>query len=375
MAHAAGMDPLAFRLRNYAEQDPEKKLPFSSKSLRECYRQGAERFGWARRNPQPGAMRDGNWQIGYGMATATYPTRRSAAKARVRLMPDGTAIAQSGSQDLGTGTYTVMAQVAAEALGYPISKVRFELGDTSLPEAPVSGGSQTVASVSPAVRAAALAARDKLLALAVAEKDSMWQGSRAEDLFIHDGWIQSRSHSTLREPVATLLTRHGSQPVEAEGEAKPGEEKKQYSMHAFGAVFVEVRIDRDLGLIRVPRVVGAYGVGKLLNAKTGHSQLMGGVVWGISMALLEESLLDERYGRIVNNNLAEYHVPVNADIHDIDILVVPEDDPYVNPLGAKGIGEIGITGVAGAISNAVYHATGKRIRDFPITLDKLIVRG
>ncbi len=372
MAYATGMDPVAFRLRNYAEQDPDKNLPFSSKALRECYRAAAERFDWARRNPQPGSMRDSNWQIGLGMATASYPTKRSPAKARVRLMPDGTAVVQSGSQDLGTGTYTVMTQVAADALGYPVSKVRFELGDTLLPAAPVSGGSQTVASVSPAVRAAALAAREKLIALAMTGPDSMWRNATDNDIVVIDGWLRSHSDQTRREPVAAVLARHGGQPLEADGDAKQGDEKKQYSMHAFGAVFAEVHVDRDLGIVRVPRVVGAYGVGNLLNAKTGHSQLMGGIVWGISMALFEESQLDTRYGRIVNNNLAEYHVPVNADIHDIDIIVVPEDDRIVNPLGAKGIGEIGITGVGGAIANAVYHATGKRIRDLPITLDKLI---
>ncbi|MDB5888991.1 MAG: xanthine dehydrogenase family protein molybdopterin-binding subunit, partial [Rhodocyclales bacterium] len=372
MTYAAGIDPIEFRLRNYAEQDQERKLPFSSKSLRECYRAGAERFGWARRNPQPGSMRNGHWQVGLGMAGATYPTRRSAAKAKVRLMPDGTAIAQSGSQELGTGTYTVMAQVAADALGYPVSKVRFELGDTLLPEAPNSGGSQTVASVSPAVRAAALAARGKLIALALQGPDTLWRGSDANDLDIVDGWLRSRSDQTRREPVAAVLARHGSVPIEADGDARPGDERQQYSMHSFGAVFAEVNVDRDLGIVRVQRVVGAYGVGNLLNAKTGRSQLMGGIVWGIGMALLEESLLDKRYGRIVNNNLAEYHVPANADVHDIDIIVVPEDDRIINPLGAKGIGEIGITGVAGAIANAVYHATGKRVRDLPITLDKLI---
>ncbi|HEX5126018.1 MAG TPA: xanthine dehydrogenase family protein molybdopterin-binding subunit [Rhodocyclaceae bacterium] len=372
MAYASGMDPLAFRLRNYAEQDPDKNKPFSSKSLRECYRAASERFGWSRRTMQPRSMKDGRWLVGWGMATATYPTRRSPAKAKVRLLPDGTAVVQSGSQDLGTGTYTVMTQVAAENLGYPVRMVRFELGDTALPEAPVSGGSQSVASVSPAVRAAALAARAKLIDLALSESNSPWQGASLDDLTVENGWLQSRSDRSRREPVAVVLARNDGPTIEADGEAAQGEEKNQYSMHSFGAVFTEVRIDRDLGIIRVPRIVAAYGVGNLLNEKTGHSQLMGGIVWGISMALFEKSELDMRYGRIVNNNLAEYHVPVNADIYDVDVIVVPERDPHVNPLGAKGIGEIGITGVAGSIANAVYHATGKRIRDLPIRLDEFI---
>lgn len=369
MAYALGIDPVELRLRNDAAQDPEKRIPWSSKSLAACYRAGAERFGWARRNPQPGSMREGNTRVGWGMATATYPANRSAAAATARYLPDGTAQVESGSQDLGTGTYTVMTQVAADAMGMPVDRVHFSLGDTRMPEAPVSGGSQSVASVSPAVQAAGQQARDALIAAAIADASSPLHGLAAGDITVADGVLTARSGA--REPVAAVVARHGS-PIEATAKVQPGEEKQKFSMHSFGAVFVEVHVDADLGVVRVPRIVGSYGVGRLLNAKTGRSQLMGGIVWGMGMALFEESLLDTRYGRIVNNNLAEYHVPVNADVPDIDILVLDEADAYVNPLGAKGIGEIGITGVPAAIANAVYHATGRRVRELPITLDKLI---
>lgn len=369
MAYALGIDPVELRLRNDAAQDPEKRIPWSSKSLAACYRTGAERFGWARRNPQPGSMREGTTRVGWGMATATYPANRSAAAATARYLPDGTAQVESGSQDLGTGTYTVMTQVAADAMGMPVDRVLFSLGDTRMPEAPVSGGSQSVASVSPAVQAAGQQARDALIAAAIADASSPLHGLDAGAITVADGVLSA--HSGAREPAAAVVARYG-RPIEVTAKVQPGEEKQKFSMHSFGAVFAEVHVDADLGVIRVSRIVGSYGVGRLLNAKTGRSQLMGGIVWGIGMALFEESLLDPRYGRIVNNNLAEYHVPVNADVPDIDILVLDEADPHINPLGAKGIGEIGITGVPAAIANAVYHATGRRVRELPITLDKLI---
>ncbi|RZI84883.1 MAG: xanthine dehydrogenase family protein molybdopterin-binding subunit [Rubrivivax sp.] len=372
LAHAARIDPIELRLRNHADQDPHKRKPFSSKSLKACYQSGADRFGWAKRNPEPGSMRDGRWRVGYGMATATYPTNRSGAEAVARYLPDGSALVQSGSQDLGTGTYTIMTQVAADALGLPAKRVRFELGDSSMPKAPVSGGSQTAASVAPAVKQACQAARTKLIQLAIADGHSPLHQQAAEAIVVQDGWLRLKDKPSRGEPIAAVIARHGGHPIEAKAESKPGGEREQYSMHAFGAVFTEVRVDQDLGEIRVPRIVGAYGVGRLLNEKTGHSQLMGGIIWGVGMALMEETWRDPRDGRYVNSNLAEYHVPVNADIGQIDVIVVPEDDPHVNPLGAKGIGEIGITGVAGALANAVFHATGKRVRELPITLDKLL---
>jgi len=375
LAHELHMDPLELRLKNYTERDPAKDLPFSSKSLRQCYEIGAERFGWRDRNPQPRSMRQGNKLVGWGMATASYPTNRMPAECAATLLPDGTALFRSGTHDLGTGTYTVMTQVAADALGVPIDRVRVELGHSQMPEAPVSGGSMTVASVAPAVQAAGMALRLKLLGIAAADERSPLFGATADEVGVDattdGGELYLLDEPARREAMQSIAARHGG-PVEVTARAEPGDEKQKYSMHAFGAVFVEVTVDEDLGEIRVPRVVGVYGVGKLMNEKTGYSQLMGGIVWGISLALFEETMIDKRAGRAVNGNLAEYHVPTNADIQSIDVQIVDEDDPHVNPLGAKGIGEIGITGVGAAIANAVFHATGKRVRDLPITLDKLL---
>jgi xanthine dehydrogenase YagR molybdenum-binding subunit len=316
-------------------------------------------------------MRDGHWRVGLGCASATRPAKRSPCAARVRVTADGRALVQSSSADLGTGTYTVMAQVGADSLGLPVERVRFELGDTSLPEAPISAGSMTMESVGTAVAAACTAARQRLVAMAIADAASPLHGAAPADVVIEDGWLRGRADSGRRDSVAVLLTRQGGQPVEAQGNSQPGPEEKLYSMNSFGAVFAEVRVDADLGLIRVPRVVGRYGAGRIINAKTAHSQLLGGVVWGLGMALTEESVLDTRRGRFVNANLAEYHVMVHADIGEIDVDFVPEEDPHVNSLSAKGLGEVSMTGVAAAVANAVFNATGKRIRDLPLTLDKL----
>ncbi len=366
------MDPIALRLKNYAEVEPQDNKPWSSKALRECYAAGAERFGWSRRVNTPRAMRTGNTLIGLGMAGATYPANRSEAAALARILPDGTAMVASGTQDIGTGTYTVMTQVAADALGFPPERIHFALGDSSLPRAPVSGGSQSAASVSPAVQAAASAARDKLIALAVADPASPVHGAAATDVTVADGWVVLRADTSRRDPAAAIIARAGGQPIEAQATAKPGAEKQQYAFHSFGAVFVEVHVDADLGTLRVARIVGAYDVGQVLNAKTARSQLMGGMVWGVSTALHEQGLLDTRSGRFANANFAEYHVPVNADIGDLDVLFVGQPDLRFNALGVRGIGEIGITGVPAAIANAVYHATGVRVRDLPITLDKVM---
>ena len=373
LAYALKMDPVQLRLRNYAEADPESKKPWSSKSLRECYQTGAERFGWERRTPEPRSMRapDGRL-LGMGMATATYPARRSASSALARLLPDGTAYVQAGTQDIGTGTYTIMTQIAADALGLPPERVRFELGDTEMPETPVSGGSQTAASTGSAVKEAGRMARDQAIQLAIADLASPLHGLTASDIDVKDGKIFATAAPATGETYADLIARQKLPKIEAKSQTKPGPEKDQYAMHSFGAVFVEALVDPDLGEIRLNRIVGAYGAGQILNAKTGRSQLIGGVVFGVGMALMEQTVPDLRTGRIVNRDLAEYHVPVNADIPEIDITFVDEVDTVINPIGAKGIGEIGITGVVAAIGNAVYHATGVRVRDLPITLDKII---
>jgi len=334
LAYALGMDPLELRLANYAEADPATGKPWSSKMLRECYVDAAARFGWAKRPSAPRSMRERHALVGWGMATATYPAHRRPASASVRLLADGSALVRSGTQDLGTGTYTVMTQVAADALGLPPERIHFELGDTLMPPAGVSGGSTTVASVAPAVKAACEAARAK--------------------------------------KEAALAAGRSAEMIEAQAHAEEGEEKEKFASRSFGAVFCEVRVDEDLGRISVPRIVGAYSVGRLMNAKLARSQLIGGLVWGVSMALMEKTHVDPRDGRIVNANLAEYHVPVNADIGEIDVSFCDENDTNFNPVGARGIGEIGITGIPAAIANAVYHATGRRLRELPILLDHLI---
>jgi xanthine dehydrogenase YagR molybdenum-binding subunit len=370
MAVALKMDPIEFRLRNYTETDPHENKPFASKALRACYEQGAKAFGWDRRTAEPRSMRDGNTLIGWGFATSTYPTNRLASSVKVRMDGKGNVVVQCATQDIGTGTYTVMTQVASDALGLPTERIRFELGDSNLPPAPGSGGSQTVASVAPTVHAACQALVDKIKDLALADRNAGWHGQSRDSLQIRDGLVVGPDR---RVPVSVLLER-GKQPfLEAEATTKPGEEKQKFSMHAFGAQFAEVKVDPDLGVIRVSRFVGAFDGGNILNAKTARSQLIGGIVFGIGMALLEETLVDGETGRIVNTNVAEYVMPVNADIPEIETIVVPNDDRNSNPLGVKGIGELPMVGVAAAIANAVYHATGVRVRKLPIRIEDVLI--
>lgn len=375
LARELKMDPVELRLKNHAETDPEKKIPFSSKSLRQCYAQGAARFGWDRyqASPEPRSLRDGPWLIGYGMATATYPTNRSEASATACLNADGTALVLAGSQDLGTGTWTVMTQVSAGTLGLPMQKVRFELGDSILPKTPVSGGSQTAASTGSAVQAACQAVLKKLTELAVADAKSPLYGARPEDVIAEDGRLSVRGEESKSETYAALLTRARLPRLEAKAESSPDKQgKKEFSMHAFGAQFCEVRVHEDTGEVRVARWVAAMGIGKRLNEKTARSQVIGGVVFGIGMGLTEATVHDERDAKLVNPNLAEYHVPTHADVPPIDVIFVDEEDTHVNPLGVKGVGEIGIVGAPAAIANAVFHATGVRVRELPITPDKAL---
>jgi xanthine dehydrogenase YagR molybdenum-binding subunit len=376
LAVALSMDPVALRLKNYAETDPNSGRQWSSKSLRECYRIGAERFGWAKRSATPGAMRDGAVLVGYGMASASYPSFRMPASASVRLAADGLgsvrAVVQAATHDLGTGTYTVMTQLAADTLGLAPEQVRFQLGDSRMPPSPVSGGSMTTASAGSAVHKACTVGRDKLVSLAIADIASPLHGALATAVSAAEGRLFLAADPSKGESYADLLRRQPGGAVEVQGDSAPTREEGARASHAFGAVFVEVRVDRDLGEIRIPRITAAYGAGRILNAKTARSQLQGGIIWGIGMALEEETLVDPRSGRYVNADLAEYHVPVNADVGSIDVTLVDEVDPYVNPIGVKGVGEIGITGVAAAIANAVYNATGVRVRELPITLDKVL---
>jgi xanthine dehydrogenase YagR molybdenum-binding subunit len=372
LAEKLQMDPIQLRLKNYAEIDPTNRKEFSSKHLRECYQQGAERFGWNKRQAKPRSVREGNMLVGMGMATATYTANRSAAMCMVRFEKNGRVTVASGTQDLGTGTYTIMSQVAAAVLDLPIAMIDAKLGDSTLPKAPVSGGSQSAASVMPAVEAAAQQARLKLFALMAGDASTPFHGAQPEDLEFKGGKIYLKKNLSGPSVSYASYVSKQSEPIAATASAQPDQDVQQYSLHSWGAVFAEVAVDEKLGMPQVRRVTGVYDVGTLLNEKTGKSQLIGGIVWGVSLALHEGTHIDMNTGRPVNNNLAEYHVPVNADIGEIDVSVLNIPDKKFNPLGARGIGEIGITGASAAVANAIYNATGKRIREAPITPDKLM---
>jgi xanthine dehydrogenase YagR molybdenum-binding subunit len=372
LAYTLNIDPLELRIRNHAATDPSSGLPWSSKSLLECYQRGAEAFGWSRRTMEPRSMRDGRHLVGMGMATGTYPMYRMPASARARIFSDGTAVVQASASDMGPGTWTTMQIIGAEALALDLDRVRSELGDSTLPMAPAHGGSMTTASVGSAVHEACLAARAKLLALVSDDPRSPLRGATEEQVAVANGRIFLKGDSSRGETYGDILRRSRMESIEATVESQPGDEHGKYSMHAFIAHFVEVRVDSELGGLRVSRVVSACGGGRIMNEKTARTQLTGAVVGGLGMALMEETVMDHRMGRFVNPSLADYHVPVNADIPEIEAFFVEERDEHVNPLGAKGIGEVGIVGVPAAVANAVYHATGKRIRQLPITLDKLL---
>jgi xanthine dehydrogenase YagR molybdenum-binding subunit len=373
LAEKLNIDPLQLRLINYAEKDPSHDRAWTSKNLRQAYSQASERFGWSKRNPKPGQVLEGNNLIGYGMATATYPANRSASQALVRISSGGKVMAGAGTQDLGTGMYTMIAQTAAGALNMDPSQIEVKLGDSILPKAPVSGGSQSTASVTPAIRDAAMQAKLKMSELAIRDAQSPLHGLNTTDLDTKDCRLFSKADPSKSDSFADLIARNGNQPIEAQGSAEPSEGKDAYTSQSFGAVFTEVAVDKDTHMVKVRRMVATYDIGTLMNDKTGLNQLVGGIVWGVSFALQEDSHIDPIYGRTVNESLAEYHVPVNADIGEIDVTVLNIPDTKFNPLGARGIGEIGITGASAAVGNAIYNATGKRVRHYPITPDKIML--
>jgi len=371
LAEALHMDPLQLRLVNYAERDANKNLPFSSKALRDCYREGAARFGWEGRPLAPRARREGRELIGWGMATGAWDAMQNEAAARAVLTPDGRVEVSSSTADIGTGTYTAMTQIAADALGVSIHDVDFELGDTRLPKAPIEGGSWTVSSVGSAVHVACERLRNRVVELARQYGGGRFAMVARDEVRRAGNRLVCGSGSDDAIGIDALLARAGLETLEEQASVKPHEKQQAYSMGTHSAVFAEVRVDEALGTVRVTRVVSAVAAGRIVNPKTAANQIAGGVVWGIGMALHEHGQFDHALGRQMNHNLAEYHIPVNADIHDIDVLFVNEHDDIVNPLGVKGVGEIGVVGVAAAVGNAIWHATGKRVRDLPITLDKL----
>ena len=367
---AAAIDPLQLRLLNFADTNQNEGKPYSSKELRACYAQGAERFGWDRRSMEPRSMRDGHQLVGWGMATGVWEAMQNPASARAALAADGTLTVSSATTDIGTGTYTVMTQIAAAAMGLPVEQVEFKLGDSSLPTAPLQGGSFTVSSVGTAVQQACTALQGKLFEVAQRLPQSPFSGVVLEQVEFVDGQLRLRESPETALAIAEVLAASG--PLEAQADAKPDEKRDKFATATHSAVFVEVKVDEALGSIQVSRVVSAIAAGRVVNPKMARNQILGGVVWGIGMALQEETQIDHNLGRYMNHSLAEYHIPVNADIHDIEVIFVEENDDVVNALGSKGVGEIGIVGVASAVANAIYHATGKRIRELPITLDKLL---
>ena len=386
------MDPVELRRINDTMTDPISGKPYTSRSLMECYDAAAEAFGWSKRDPAVGAMRDGDWLIGWGCATAVYPTHMGAAAARVRLTADGSVRVQTAAHEIGTGAYTVIGQMAAERLGVPVESVVVELGDTELPPAPVAGGSNTTATVCSTVLTACDAIRGKLFHAAVSAKEGPFAGRDPATLDLRDGGVTASGDAGgPTEALAELFGRMGTGAIEEYAEWMPegvppdslrklyngsstlkGGSKGDKMMYAFGAEFVEVRINARTREIRVPRIVGAFAGGRIMNTRTARSQLMGGMIWGISSALHEKTEIDRRAARYVNKNISEYLVPVNADIEQLEVILVPEEDRAVNPAGVKGLGELGNVGTAAAIAAAVYHATGKRIRDLPIRIDDLI---
>jgi xanthine dehydrogenase YagR molybdenum-binding subunit len=370
LAVALKLDPMELRLRCYSDRDQNEDVPYTSKQLRECYRQGAQAFGWDKRKPAPRSMRDGSELVGWGMATGVWEALQMPVAARIVLTANGHAEVSCAASDIGTGTYTIMAQVAADTLGLPLENITIKLGDSTLPQAPVEGGSWMAASASHAVATTAKEVRKDLLALAKAMKGSPLAGTKPEDVVLADGKVISKRDAARAVSIADAI-RHGAIDRIEKETTNSFPDDSSHARNTHSAVFVEVKVDEQLGVIRVTRVVSAIAAGRILNTQTAHSQIMGSVVGGIGMALHEETLYDHRFGRIMNANIAEYHVPVNADVQDIKVIFVDEPDEIINPLGIKGLGEIGIVGVAAAIANAVYHATGKRVRDLPITLDKL----
>jgi xanthine dehydrogenase YagR molybdenum-binding subunit len=376
LAYAANVDPLQLRLLNYSDVDAMNDKPFTSKALREAFAEGAEKFGWARRSQAPGSMRDGNELVGWGVATGIWDAQFQKTAARATMTRDGKLEVASAASDIGTGTYTVMTQVAGDVLGLPLENITARLGDSDLPASPVEGGSWAAASTGAAVELACKSLADELYKYAGKVKGDPLAGAGRDEIAFVDGFIVVRANPVKRVSLLDAMAASGKDKLEVEETAKPGlldmASQLQKARNTHSAIFVEVKVDEDLPIVRVTRVVCAVAAGRIINPKTARSQILGGVVMGIGMALHEETFSDHKLGRFMNHSLAEYHVPVNADIHDIEVIFVDEPDAEVTPLGVKGLGEIGIVGTAAAVANAIFHATGTRVRSLPVTVDKLL---
>ncbi|MDM9627753.1 xanthine dehydrogenase family protein molybdopterin-binding subunit [Rhizobium sp. S152] len=374
LAYEVGIDPLELRIRNFVHRDQDNDKQLTSKALHSCYREGADAFGWSKRDPAPRSMREGNDLVGWGMATGFWDAMLMAAEAEVRYSADGKVTVSAAASDIGTGTYTILAQVAADEFDVPVDDVTVLIGDSTLPTTGVAGGSWTAASSGSAVDAACKAVRKTLLSQAQEIESSPLAKASVEEVRIRDGRLVLDTNSQIGVSLADILASKQMSSISEAGKVGPDlVQMMSFKSYTHSAVFVEVKIDEELGVLRVTRVVSAIAAGKILNPKTARSQILGGVVMALGMALHEEGMIDHRTGRIINHNLAEYHIPAHADIERIDVIFVDEHDDKVSPIGVKGLGEIGVVGVAAAVSNAVFHATGKRIRDFPITIDKIII--
>ncbi|MBP2547528.1 xanthine dehydrogenase YagR molybdenum-binding subunit [Neorhizobium galegae] len=373
LSYQVGLDPLDMRVRNFVHVDQNQDLQLTSKALHACYRQGAERFGWEKRLHAPRSMHDGPDLVGWGMATGVWEAQLTEATARARLSADGSVTVSAAASDIGTGTMTILAQIGAEAFGVDAEHVTVRIGDSQLPKTSVEGGSWTAASTGSAVAAAATAVRQTLLD-AAKDMDASPFGKdvTVEQTAIRDGRLVLEINDQVGVALTDILASKNLTFIEEEAKVAPdAQQAKKFVSYTHAAHFVEVMIDEELGVIRVTRVVTAVAAGRILNPKTARSQILGGVVMGIGMALHEEGMIDHRTGRIMNHNLAEYHVPAHADIHDIEVIFVEEHDDKASPIGVKGLGEIGIVGIAAAVANAIYHATGTRVRHLPITIDKV----
>ncbi|MCE7069117.1 xanthine dehydrogenase family protein molybdopterin-binding subunit [Dyadobacter sp. CY327] len=371
MAHAIGMDPIDFRLANYTESDPDKKMPWSTKYMRECYEEGKKRIGWEKRKLKPGEVREGEWLVGYGMGTGTFGANRSPATVHAELNKEGNLIMHCAITDIGPGTGTAMVQIASNATGIPTEKITFHLGSSEFPNAGLQGGSSTVNSVGPAVLAACNALKEQLITMAAAKGNAAFTSAKADDLMFDKNELQLGGKSA-KTTLADLFKQNNIEKIETTNESKPDENRTKYSMYAFSMHFAKVHVHPFTGQVRVKKIVCCADAGTIVSPKTAASQMIGGATGGIGMALTEDAVMDHRYGRYVTKDLADYHMPVHADVPDIDVYFVNKPDLLADPVGSKGLGEIAIIGVAPAIANAVFNATGKRIRELPITPDKLI---
>jgi xanthine dehydrogenase YagR molybdenum-binding subunit len=373
LAHELKIDPLDLRLINYSTIDKSTDKEYSSKELRECYLQGAKKFGWSQRNPKPGSMKRGNKLVGYGMATGIWEANRILARAQAIMTSDGKVEIKSAVTDIGTGTLTVMIQIASDELGLPIDHITFSYADSKMPFAPIQGGSFTVATVGPAVQTACRALKKKLFRKARQIENSVLSQAKFKDVIIDDGFVKLKKNPEIQVSFAEIFEWNKNKEIKTTNTAMPNplkSGKKAKAVHS--AAFVEVEVDQELGIIEVKRAVTAVAAGKIINPKTAESQILGGMIWGISKTLHEETIIDHRLGKYMNANLAEYHIPVHADIHDLEVIFVAEQDNFVNDLGVKGVGEIGIVAMPPAIANAIFNATGKRINNLPIRFDKLL---